>query len=327
MSKVHKPRFGSLQFWPRKRARKLLPSLNWKSLESKDTGTTKNKILGFIGYKVGMMSAIVKDNTPNSMTKGKQIVLPVTIIECPPMKIFAVRLYKNGISAKDIIAGDAEKEEELKGKLFLPKKTGAKIEEFENKINEYDDVRIIAYSLVKQTGIKKTPDIIEVGLKGTPKEKLDIAKSMLSKEIKIEDLFSKGQLIDIKGVTKGKGFVGPVKRFGISLKQHKSEKGVRRPGTLGPWIPKRVSFRAPLAGQLGVFTRIFYNSNIVSIDDIKTKNINPSSGFANYGNIKTSYVIVKGSVPGTQKRAIMLSAPLRTTKKTAKQSFDLVKLE
>jgi hypothetical protein len=69
------PRKGSLQFWPRKRAAKFLPRVNWDSIDT-------NKILkGFICYKAGMMSAAVKDNTPDSMTKDKQIVVPVTILE------------------------------------------------------------------------------------------------------------------------------------------------------------------------------------------------------------------------------------------------------
>ena len=83
------PRKGSLQFWPRKRAAKFLPSVNWDAIDS-----GKN-LKGFICYKAGMVSVAVKDNTPNSMTKGKEIVIPATILECPPLKIFSVRFYKN----------------------------------------------------------------------------------------------------------------------------------------------------------------------------------------------------------------------------------------
>jgi hypothetical protein len=44
---------------------------------------------------VWLIDAYVKDNTANSMIKGKQKVIPVTVIECPPIKIFSVRFYKN----------------------------------------------------------------------------------------------------------------------------------------------------------------------------------------------------------------------------------------
>ena len=53
MAKLSRPRRGSLQFWPRKRAQKLIPSVNWKIVSSKNSD---KPILGFIGYKVGMAS-------------------------------------------------------------------------------------------------------------------------------------------------------------------------------------------------------------------------------------------------------------------------------
>ena len=84
------PRKGSLQYWPRKRAAKFLPRVNWNNKIN-----SSKKLQGFICYKVGMTSCHVKDKTPNSMTKDKKIAIPVTIISCPPMKIFSVRFYKN----------------------------------------------------------------------------------------------------------------------------------------------------------------------------------------------------------------------------------------
>ena len=85
------------------------------------------------------------------------------------------------------------------------------------------------------------------------------------------DLFEKNQSVDLRGLTKGKGFQGPVKRFGITLKVKKSEKGQRRPGSLGPWHPARVIFRVPMAGQLGMFTRAIYNNKIVDIGKAEDK--------------------------------------------------------
>ena len=127
-------------------------------------------------------------------------------------------------------------------------------------------------------------------------------------------------------MTKGKGLVGPVKRFGITLKQHKSEKGVRRPGSLGPWHPARVTFVTPMAGQLGMFSRVIYNLKIVSSGSISEKNINPSSGFKNYGNIKTNYIIVKGSIQGPAKRQILLTPSFRPTKKQIKKKYEFAEL-
>ncbi|MEM3122114.1 MAG: 50S ribosomal protein L3, partial [Candidatus Pacearchaeota archaeon] len=107
MAKLSRPRRGSLQYWPRKRARKILPSVNWEGIIKKNK---KTGLLGFIGYKVGMTSAFVRDNTSDSMTKNKKIIIPVTIIECPQLKIFSVRFYKNNSLATEILSNKLDKE-------------------------------------------------------------------------------------------------------------------------------------------------------------------------------------------------------------------------
>jgi len=320
MPKTSSPRSGSLQFWPRKRANKILPSSNWKAI-SKEHKDSERKLLGFIGYKVGMKSAYIKDNTPNSLTKDKKKVIPVTIIECPPMKILAVRFYKDRKVMKDILAENLDKE--LKKKIKMPK--GKKKVDIES-VKEYDDVSIIAYSQVKKTGIKKRPDIIEMGLNGSSEEKIAFIKENLGKEIGIKDVFQSGSMIDIKSVTKGKGFSGPVKRFGIALKFHKSEKGQRRPGSLGPWHPARVIFRVPMAGQLGMFTRSVYNLHILHVGDKEdAENLNLKD-LMHYGNIKSDYIIVNGSVGGSKKRQLIVSAPLRGSKRQNTKDFEFIEL-
>lgn len=319
MSSIKRPRKGSLQFWPRKRAGKFLPRVNWSSINS------KKRLKGFICYKAGMASAYVKDDTPNSMTKGKHIIVPATVLECPPMKIFSVRFYKNGIVKTEVFAENLDKE--LIGRIKMPKKKISGISEIE-KVKDYDNINVVCYSQVKKTGIKKTPDISEIGLSGSLEEKLKFVREHLGKDISVSDVFEKKHLVDIRGLTKGKGFSGPVKRFGITLKQHKSEKGRRRPGSLGPWHPARVTFRAPMAGQLGMFTRVTYNSSIIGIGhsqekgraDEKLKNME------NYGDILTDYLIIGGSVQGPAKRQLLATQPLRETKKQAKKSYEFIEL-
>jgi len=316
MAPPKSPRKGSLQFWPRKRVSKFLPSVNWKSI-----GSGKN-IKGFIGYKAGMFSAEVKDLTPNSMTKDKKIIIPSTIIECPPMRIFSVRFYKNGKVAKDILVEHIDKE--LKRKIKIPKHGKNNSENI--KAGDYEDVSIIAYSQVKKTNVKKTPDITEIGLTGNIEEKLNFITSHLNKEISIGEVFSQGELVDIRGLTRGQGFSGPVKRFGITLKSHKSEKGVRRPGTLGPWHPARVTFRVPIAGQLGMFTRVHYNQKILSITKSEETE-KQLKGIKNYGDIKTDYIIVYGSVQGPAKRQVLLTSSLRATKEQGKKIFEFIEVK
>ena len=304
-----------MQFWPRKRANKFLPSVTWSVINS-----GKN-LKGFICYKAGMVSGFVKDSTADSMTKGKNIIIPLTILECPPMKIFSVKFYKNRQVATEILSENLDKE--LKRKVKIPKNKGKLKKISSIKTTEYDDIKILAYSVVKKTELKKTPDLIEIGLQGSIEDKLKFINDNLTKEISILDCFEKGELVDLRGLTKGKGFSGPVKRFGIQLKVSKSEKGRRRPGSLGPWHPARVTFRAPMAGQLGMFTRVIYNNKII---EIRKSSEHPIKNIKNYGNVKTEYILVYGSVQGVAKRQLIITKPLRQSKKQIKKNYELIEI-
>ena len=153
---------------------------------------------------------------------------------------------------------------------------------------------------------------------------MNFIKSNLDKEISVGEVFERGKLIDVRGLTKGKGLQGPVKRFGITLKSHKSEKGQRRPGSLGPWHPARVTYRTPMAGQLGMFTRVIYNNKIV---DIGNSEKNPNlKNIKNFGDINSDYILVRGSVSGPAKRQLLITPSFRETKKQAKKDFQLLEL-
>lgn len=292
-----------------------MPRVNWSAIKT-DSDT---KIKGFIGYKTGMFSAYVKDDTEHSMTKNKKIAVPVTIIECPPMKIFSVRFYKDNKVYSEIISENIDKE--LKKIIRLPKGNSKKLDSI--KSEDYSDISIIVHSIPKKTGIKKKPDLTEIGLNGSKEEKLNFVKENLGKEISVSSVFKKNHLVDVRGLTKAHGFSGPVKRFGIKLKDSKSEKGRRRPGSLGPWHPARVTFRVPQAGQLGMFTRIVYNNKII---DVKKHDENPVKNIKNYGDIKTEYLVVRGSIQGPAKRQLLLTSPLKPTKKQKKKNFELIEL-
>ena len=318
MSKNTKPRAGSLQFWPRKRSRKKLHSVNWDAINS------DSSLLGVIGYKVGMASCFVKDNTSDSMTEGKKIVLPSTIVELPPLKILSVRFYKDGETITEVLADNIDKE--LKKKLKLPKQNKSANKEIE-KVEDWDKIRVIVYSQPKETSLKKKPDLIELGVGKGKGEILEWIKEKLNKPIKASEILETNQLVDARGLTKGKGTQGPVKRFGIKLKAHNSEKGRRNVGSMGPWHPARVTFRTPMAGQTGLNTRVKYNNQVVKVGSVEEENINPEGGWKNYGNIKSEYAIIKGSLPGPAKRQLLLTMPLRPGKKTKKQEYDFEKLE
>jgi len=294
---------GSLQFYPRVRAKRVVPRVNWAPVKKNGVG-----LMGFVGYKVGMISVFAKDDGADSMTKGKRVVVPATLIECPAMKIYSIRFYKKGEVSKEFLVDKKFKAGDL------------------DKVEAFDDVRVIMGSGVGKTGIgKKKSDLVEVGISGKENEKLAFVKENLEKEISVEQVFD-GGLVDVRGVTKGHGTSGPVKRFGISLKSHKSEKGQRRPGSLAPWHPARVTFRAPQAGQTGYHKRISYNSLILEVGKGGEKDVNRKGGFKNYGVLKNDYLILKGSVPGPAKRGIVVTAALRPTKYAAKQKLEVLEI-
>ena len=169
MTDNNRIRKGSLQFYPRVRAKKVIPSVNWKPLKGESVG-----LLGFIGYKAGMVSVWAKDDTEDSLTKGKRIAVPATVLECPPMRIYSIRFYKDGKVAKEVVVSN---EKELKKKVKISKNVKKELGE----IGEFEDVRVILYSQVKMTGIgKKKPDMIEFGLSGNNEEKLNFINIVTS---------------------------------------------------------------------------------------------------------------------------------------------------
>ncbi len=307
MPKAHNPRRGSMQYWPRVRAKRIYPTVQ-RFATSKDT-----KLLGFAGYKAGMTHIIITDGRKNSMTKGEDITVPVTVIECPPLKIAGLRLYKRKYLSlhplQDILA---KPDKEIARKIDVPKSKDVKINDV--KADDFDDLKILVQTQPKFTGIgKKKPELFEVSLGGNKDDKLAFAKENLGKEFAVKDVLSDGQLVDIFAVTKGKGFQGPVKRFGVKIRARKAEKTKRGPGSLGDWKHKTL-WRVAHAGQMGFQNRVDYNKQIMLVDD-DSKKVNVNGGFINYGNVKSSFILVKGSVPGAVKRMVRLELPIRPNKK------------
>ncbi|MBI3026818.1 50S ribosomal protein L3 [Candidatus Woesearchaeota archaeon] len=306
MPRTRKPRAGSMQFWPRVRARHSYARIrNWSH-------STEAKPLGFAGYKVGMTHLLINDNRPYSLTKGTDIFCPVTVIECPPLKTASIRFYKktkDGLMlVGETIADSLDKD--LERKITLPKKKG-------KEPSGYDFVRLSCFTQPKLTGIgKKKPEIFEIAIGGTKDQQLSYAKEKIGKEISVAEVFKDGQFLDVHSITKGKGFQGPVKRFGIQLRQHKSEKSRRNPGSLGPWRGQgHVMWRVAHAGKMGYHLRTEYNKHLVKIGN-KADEINVKGGFVNYGLVTNQYVLLKGSVAGARKRIIRLTAPARVKRET-----------
>lgn len=265
-------------------------------------------ILGYACYKAGMTHVTMVDDTPGSPSKGMEIFVPVTVLECPPLHIFGVRLYGTDTYGRKTLR-EAYEGEVLK-KISLKQKPTSELEKL---LDSATDASVLAVVFPPSSTGKKTPDILEISVGGNGKslqEKFEFCKSLLGKEIHVSDVLRAGDYVDTIAVTKGKGWQGPVKRFGVAKQRRKATGKVRHVGTLGPWHPARVMYTVPQAGQMGYHRRTEYGKRIIKIGKAG-ENITPVGGFPHYGVVKNDFILLKGSVQGPQKRLIKLRKSLR----------------
>jgi len=309
--KVNAPRRGSLAFIPRGRAKHQTARIRfWPHVE---TGPT---LLGFMGYKAGMTHVFMVEDRAGSPNFGKEVMYPATVIDTPPLTICAVRAYtQTPYGLKTLTEAWMKEPPKDINRLTTPPKNPdpqngfKKMKENLDKITEF---RLLASTQPKLAGVpKKTPDLVEIKVDGAPiKDQFEYVKNQLGKNISVTNIFKEGQYIDIAAVSKGKGFQGPVKRFGVKIRDRKSRKTQRGIATLGPWSPSRVLYTIARAGQMGYHQRTEYNKRILKIGTNGAE-VSPKGGFIRYGPVKGAYVIVSGSVPGPTKRQIRLRYPTR----------------
>lgn len=323
MSQAHRPQKGSHGYSPRVRAKSQVPRLtSWPE------GGDAPKIQGFAGYKAGMTHAIVVDYRPHSVTTNQEVQVPVTVVEVPPMRVAAVRLYKETPYGLKTIteAWAADVDERLRDRLTVPKEgSAARIDGVE--AGKVDDVRLLAYTQpARVSGIpKKVPEIMELRIGGgSIAERIAFAKGKLGTELSFADFSKTGQMVDIAAVTKGQGVQGSVVRWGVKLQGHKDSKNRRDASPLGPFQPRYIRPTVPMPGQKGYHQRTEYNKRILKVgvfdreeaDDITPRGDKGLAGFLRYGRITPGnhYVLLHGSIPGPAKRLIRFRDPARYTR-------------
>ncbi len=306
-----------MQFWPRKRSKHAVARARF--------ARKKSGVLGFVGYKAGMTRVSYVDNRPKAATKGETIRKAVTVIEIPSIKVIGARAY-----AKDVYGTYAVGEfytnkldKELGRKITLPKKANQEVKKrIEAMLDDLSELRIIIHTQPKLIGLKNKPDLLEIPIGGKVREQWEQVNSVLGKEIDFEDVFKPGELLDAHAVTKGKGFQGVIKRFGVKLMSHKAEKGRRKIATLGNRNPAK-TWMVAHPGQMGYHARTEYNKQVLFIGDAKEKNVTPNGGFLKYGEVKGKYALFKGSIPGPKKRAIVFSHAVKVKSKAFLQAPEI----
>ena len=326
------PRRGSLGVRPRKRASRLLPRVRtWP-----EVSLAEPRPLAFVGYKAGMTHVVVVDSRPGSMTYGQEVTMAVTVVETPPMLPLGARFYTYGSMGglKTFTEVWAEPPRELEPWRRIPtlsvdrSKNEQRAKLILDHLDRIAEVALIAFTQPKLAGglSKKVPDVLEIKVGGgSISDRVNYALSILGKPIRIGDVFSVGQYVDVIGVTKGRGFQGVIKRFGVRElpKWHKHRKGSRRIGARSPATGSLST--VPQAGQMGFHRRTEYNKWILYLGDSGYE-VTPSGGFPHYGLVRSEYVILQGSVFGPAKRPLVLRWPIRPPAKAILEPPKIVHL-
>lgn len=279
------PRRGSLAYRPRGRAKSLLPRIrNWPKIDS-----PKPMLLGFPAFKAGTIHVITVDDRQRTPNSGKPLFNVASVLAVPEADVKGVRLYghENG---HEVALGETRAEpQSLMGKV--PPDRIARVSAFVSTIPS-------------EVGLSQNKPIeFEVGVGGgNMKSQLEYAAGLVGKKVKFSEIFRPGMYVDVLGITKGKGFEGPVTRFGVKRKQHKSRKSVRAVGVIGPWHPAAVMYTIARAGQKGFSQRTETGRRIITVANAKDVPVTPAGGFLHFGEVKGEYAILRGSVPGPASR-------------------------
>ena len=116
----------------------------------------------------------------------------------------------------------------------------------------------------------------------------------VGQEVKVE-IFAEGDVVDVTGVTKGKGFQGVIKRHGQSRgPMAHGSRYHRRPGSMGPVAPNRVFKQKKLPGQMG--------GNVVTIQNLEIVKV----------DVERNLLLVKGNVPGSKKALVTVKSAIKS---------------
>jgi large subunit ribosomal protein L3e len=339
--KFERPRHGNLGFLPRKRTKHHSGKI--KSFP-KDDQSKAPHLTAFLGYKAGM-SHIVRDvDRPGSKLHKKEVAEAVSVLETPPMVEVGFVGYvetPRGLRAlTSVWAGHLS--DEVK-RRFYKKWHTSKQKAFTKYAKRWADakdqpmaaeverakkycqvIRAIVHTQMGKVKIgQKKAHLKEIQINGGDvAKKVDFAMGLFEQEVKIADIFSKDEMVDIIGVTKGHGYNGVVHRWGCTRLVRKSHRGLRKVACIGSWHPARVQFQVPRAGQKGYGHRTEINKKIYRIgskddpnsamteNDLTEKGITPMGGFSHYGVVNEDWVMLKGTCMGTRKRIITLRKSL-----------------
>lgn len=321
-------------------------------------------LTAFAGYKAGMTHvARYFEKREGKKTIKKDVVEPVTVVECPPMKIVGVKGYietPRGLRALTTVW--AQKLPDGVMRRFYKAFYASKKKAFTQYAKKYEAdpkgkdhvnrdlvrikkyctvVRVIAATQIEKCKLRqKKAHLLEIQVNGgaNAAAKVDWAFSKFEGEVTLSEVFAKDEMVDTIAITRGHGTKGVVKRFGVSRLPRKSHRGLRKVGCIGAWHPSAVKWTTARAGNLGYYHRTQLNQKVYHIGsgairgvnnnasteaDVDPKNITPVGGFPHYGVVKEDFICLRGGVMGPRKRQITIRKSLLQPSK----SFHNLKLD
>ena len=189
-------------------------------------------------------------------------VVPVTVVEAGPVVVTQVKTIENdGYNAVQVGFVDAK----------------------EKSLNKPQKGHLAAANTLKKHLKEFRVDSVE--------------EYTVGQEIKA-DLFAAGELIDVTGISKGKGFQGPIKRHGQSRgPETHGSRYHRRPGSMGACsYPGRVFKNKKLAGHMGSVKVTVQNLEVVRVDADK------------------NFILVKGAIPGAKGSVVTIKEAVKASK-------------
>ena len=170
----------------------------------------------------------------------------------------------------------------------------------------------------KRENISNKPEMGHVGKANTAPKRffkeirgVDISKYSLGQELTVE-VFEEGEMVDVSGISKGKGFQGVIKRYNQSRGPmgHGSQyhRGV---GSMGTLRPMRVFKGKKLPGHMGNETVTIQNLEVVAID------------------LDENVILIKGNIPGPKNSFVVIKSSIKNpdAKVEASELVDYAKVE
>ena len=249
-------------------------------------------------------------------SKGQEITRAATLIVFPKIFIYGIRLYKRDYLYRQPSGVIYDKN--LAQKVGIKNAGGTGIDEAKKSVKDCEYVTALAFA---------DPSMLKIGIKhlirfeltvggADPESKLAFIEKWLGKEVRPSDMLGAGEFIDVLGISKGKGWAGVIKRFGVARQYHKSTNKIRHVGCLGAWHPPKVLFSVPQAGHMGYNYRTELNKKVLKMGSAQEAGaVTSRGGIIHFGNVNGDFVLLDGSVPGPAKRLLRVRKAVRATKK------------